>query len=262
MSLEIKFSSLQAVSFIPEPGPLPALLAQLKKRLGPAPGVYAHEPAILDLSQWTAEDIQNHGLSLAQFAAVFKAAQVNWVAVRSPLKVLEDEAEALGLRLEASSDNAEPEQDNPASTEPASEEAGPSPATEEQASPSASEEVPAASARKTLIIDQSVRSGQKVYAQGADLIVTGQVSAGAEVIADGNVHVYGVLRGRALAGAGGDTNARIYSTCFEAELVAVAGYYLTFEGGFPQESRSKPTMIVLDQNQEPAVLRLKAINIR
>lgn len=70
-----------------------------------------------------------------------------------------------------------------------------------------------------------VRSGQQVYAQNRDLTVCAMVGAGAEVIADGSVHIYGPLRGRALAGALGDTNARIFCREFHAELVAVAGHY-------------------------------------
>ena len=76
---------------------------------------------------------------------------------------------------------------------------------------------------------QPIRSGQQIYAQGRDLVVTATVGAGAEVIADGNIHVYGALRGRALAGAGGNSAARIYCREFHAELVAVAGHYRVLE---------------------------------
>jgi septum site-determining protein MinC len=89
---------------------------------------------------------------------------------------------------------------------------------------------PAPSARKPArIVDAPVRSGQQVYAEGTDLIVTGSVSAGAELIADGCVHCYGVLRGRAIAGAKGDETARVFCKKFEAELVAVAGVYAVAE---------------------------------
>lgn len=79
--------------------------------------------------------------------------------------------------------------------------------------------------RETKIITKPVRSGQQVYAQGADLIVLGLVSEGAEVLADGNIHVYGTLRGRALAGAKGDVNARVFAQCMEAELISIAGIF-------------------------------------
>jgi septum site-determining protein MinC len=74
-----------------------------------------------------------------------------------------------------------------------------------------------------------VRSGQQIYAEGANLIVTQPVSPGAEVIADGCVHVYGVLRGRAIAGARGDTTARVFCRKMEADLLAVAGVYAVAE---------------------------------
>ena len=93
-----------------------------------------------------------------------------------------------------------------------------------------------------------VRSGQRVYAKGRDLIVHEQVGAGAEVIADGSVHIYAPLRGRALAGAQGDVNARIYCLDFQAELVAIAGQYKVFEE-IPAEFRGKPVQIVLDGGQ-------------
>ena len=88
--------------------------------------------------------------------------------------------------------------------------------------------MPAAGA-KTRLVTQPVRSGTQIYARGADLVVTAAVSPGAEIIADGNIHVYGALRGRALAGAGGDVEARIFCSRLEAELVSIAGRYLVSE---------------------------------
>ncbi len=78
---------------------------------------------------------------------------------------------------------------------------------------------------KTRLIDTPVRSGQRIYAPHCDLIVTSHVSAGAELIADGNIHVYGMMRGRALAGAGGDKEAQIFCTHLTPELVSIAGEY-------------------------------------
>ncbi|CCK14806.1 Septum site-determining protein MinC [Cronobacter universalis NCTC 9529] len=82
-----------------------------------------------------------------------------------------------------------------------------------------------AAALRTRLVDLPVRSGQRIYAPGADLVVTSHVSAGAELIADGNIHVYGTMRGRALAGASGDKEAQIFSTNLAAELVSIAGVY-------------------------------------
>jgi septum site-determining protein MinC len=84
--------------------------------------------------------------------------------------------------------------------------------------------------RPTMVVDTSVRAGQRVWAQGADLIVTGTVNAGAEVIADGNLHVYGALRGRAIAGGADNTEARVFALNFDPELVSIAGYYAVREG--------------------------------
>jgi septum site-determining protein MinC len=88
---------------------------------------------------------------------------------------------------------------------------------------------PAPVRRETRVVTEPVRSGQQIYAEDSDLVVLSQVSPGAEVIADGCVHVYGSLRGRAIAGARGDAQARVFVRRFEAELVAVAGIYAVAE---------------------------------
>lgn len=86
------------------------------------------------------------------------------------------------------------------------------------------------SGRASLLVTEPVRSGQRIYAQDADLIVTATVNPGAEVIADGNIHVYGTLRGRAVAGAADNAEARIFALNFDPELIAIAGYYAVREG--------------------------------
>ena len=101
-------------------------------------------------------------------------------------------------------------------------------------------------AKTTVLVDKPMRSGQQVYAAGSDVVVNTIVSYGAEVIADGNVHVYGPLRGRAVAGARGDTSARIYCTCFEPQLVSIAGIYRTVDADLPPEVAGKPAMMRLD----------------
>ncbi|WP_455843687.1 septum site-determining protein MinC [Pantoea agglomerans] len=85
--------------------------------------------------------------------------------------------------------------------------------------------VVADAASKTRIINTPVRSGQQIYARNADLIVTSSVSAGAELVADGNIHIYGMMRGRALAGVGGQRDSQIFCTNLAAELVSIAGEY-------------------------------------
>ena len=94
---------------------------------------------------------------------------------------------------------------------------------------------------------QPVRSGQQLYAQGRDLVIAASVGAGAEVIADGSVHIYGPLRGRALAGAQGDEKARIFCREFHAELVAIAGRYRVIEE-VPPELRGKAVQVWLQDD--------------
>jgi septum site-determining protein MinC len=96
-----------------------------------------------------------------------------------------------------------------------------------------------------MLHDKPVRSGQQVYARGRDLVLTTLVGNGAEVIADGSIHIYGALRGRAFAGAQGDTSARIYCQEFHAELVSIAGQYRVFED-IPAELRGQRVQAWLD----------------
>jgi septum site-determining protein MinC len=104
----------------------------------------------------------------------------------------------------------------------------------------------------TLVIDRPLRSGQQAYARGGDLVVLAAVNAGAEVIADGSIHIYAPLRGRALAGASGATEARIFTTRFEAELVSIAGVYRTFDAGIPEKLAGRPAQIRLSGSADDA----------
>lgn len=110
-----------------------------------------------------------------------------------------------------------------------------------QAVPAAEAEPPA------LMHHQPVRSGQRLYARNRDLVVTAAVGAGAELMADGCVHVYGALRGRAMAGAHGDTSARVFCQEFRAELVSVAGVFRVFEA-LPAELAGRPVQAWLEDN--------------
>lgn len=105
-----------------------------------------------------------------------------------------------------------------------------------------------ASAQPGLIQVTPVRSGQQVYADNRDLTVLSTVGAGAEVIADGSVHIYGALRGRALAGAQGNENARIFCREFHAELVSIAGHYKVLED-IPKDLHGKAVQVWLDNEQ-------------
>ena len=103
-----------------------------------------------------------------------------------------------------------------------------------------------AQAAPTVYVDKPLRSGQQVYAKGADLVVLAAVNHGAEVIADGSIHVYAPLRGKAIAGARGNAQARIFAQQLEAELIAIAGIYRTSENPLPDNVRGKAAQVRLD----------------
>jgi septum site-determining protein MinC len=100
----------------------------------------------------------------------------------------------------------------------------------------------------TMVVDKPLRSGQKIYARGADLVVLAMVNQGAEVVADGNIHVYAPLRGKAMAGARGNTNARIFSLCLEPELISIAGIYRTSENPLPAAVQGKAAQVRLSND--------------
>ncbi|HEX3499703.1 MAG TPA: septum site-determining protein MinC [Stellaceae bacterium] len=104
-----------------------------------------------------------------------------------------------------------------------------------------------ASQTKSLLITEPVRSGTQIYAPGGDIIVVRSVSAGAEIIADGHIHVYGALRGRAIAGATGDASARIFVGRLEAELVSIAGRYLIHEDIAPAHLGQRVQIVLQEQ---------------
>ena len=120
----------------------------------------------------------------------------------------------------------------------------PVPPVKEPPKPSAPPE-PTVLSTPSLLQHQPVRSGQRIYARHCDLVVTATVGAGAEVIADGCVHIYGTLRGRAMAGARGEVTARVFCQEFHAELVSIAGVFRVFET-LPAELAGKPVQAWLD----------------
>ena len=127
-----------------------------------------------------------------------------------------------GREAAASVSDAEPAHESPQNTDEAITED----AVSAENAPVAATQVESA---RSMLVTRPVRSGQQIYARGGDLIITTSVSAGAEVIADGSIHVYGALRGRALAGVQGDATARIFCSQLGAELVSIAGHYRVAE---------------------------------
>lgn len=195
-----------------------ALCEELERRVRSAPQLFSRAAVVLDLSHLL--KLPDDGTVDALLEAVRSAGMLP-VGLAYGTSETEALAKRMGLPLIAKFR---------AAYEPVG--AGDAPAPAAAAAP-AREAAPAASAAEdaggTLHHDGAVRSGQQVYARDRDLVVTGAVANGAEVIADGDIHVYGGLRGRAMAGAQGNADARIYVHDFRAELVAIAGHYRVFE---------------------------------
>ena len=261
---ELKFAKVDCLAIMIRPGDDAELVSSINKRVGKAAGLYTSEPALIDLSQW--ESIEPPPLE--KICKALKKAAINVVGVRHLPAAFEDIADDLGLHIvvDRIEDNLRAQHSE--SSASVSRESVSIAAQNVSASESVAVSIPDVSALAaqlpsgTILIDAPVRSGQKIYARGGDVVVLGQVSPGAEVIADGHIHVYGPLKGRALAGAGGNRDARIVATSFEPELVAVAGFYMTFEKGFPPGTASHPTQVYLDAHGESSNLRVEPINIR
>jgi septum site-determining protein MinC len=110
-----------------------------------------------------------------------------------------------------------------------------------------------------MVIDKPLRSGQQVYAKGRDLIVLAMVNAGAEVIADGHIHVYGALRGKAIAGARGNMHAKIFAQVMEPELISIAGVYRTSENALPQHVLGQAAQVCLQSGPDGDKLLITAL---
>jgi septum site-determining protein MinC len=195
-----------------------ALCAELERRVRAAPQMFARAAVVLDLSHLL--NLPDDGAVDALLEAVRSAGMLP-VGLAYGTSETEALAKRMGLPLIAKFR---------AAYEPAAVEAPVQvePAAQVQREPILSEPPPG-SMQGAQHHAGSVRSGQQIYARERDLIVTGAVANGAEVIADGNIHIYGGLRGRAMAGAQGDGKARIFVSDFRAELVAIAGQYRVFE---------------------------------
>jgi len=248
--LDIKSTSLYAIRVVLHTSDLQAVLAALDQRMEEAAGFFEDEPVVIDASRLAAP------LDWRQLVDALKRHSLPTIGIMAPDE-LADSAREAGLALlslpAAPARSPAPDQAEPApeakreAPAPAREAAAPTPPAAEVVIETVAEQPPAAPhAVPTLLIEKPLRSGQRVYARHADLIVMGVVSHGAEVIADGNIHVYGPLRGKAMAGARGDTKARIYTTQFEAELVAVAGVYRTMTTALSPDIQDKPALIRLD----------------
>jgi septum site-determining protein MinC len=133
------------------------------------------------------------------------------------------------------------------------------PAADVAPAPPAAAVVPPQVGAEAMVVDRPLRSGQQVYARGRDLVVLAMVNPGAEVIADGHVHVYAPLRGKAIAGARGNGDARIFALSMEPELVSIAGIYRTSDVPLPADVSGKPAMVRLASGPEGDKLWLEAM---
>ena len=134
----------------------------------------------------------------------------------------------------------------------------PTPPAPPAPAPEAAPVAPAA-ALPALVVDKPLRSGQQVYARGRDLVVMAMVNPGAEVIADGHIHVYAPLRGKAIAGARGNGDARIFAMSLEAELISIAGIYRTSDVPLPADVAGKPAMVSLQPGPDGEKLVMEPI---
>ena len=205
-----------------------ALCEELERRVRTAPQLFARAAVVLDLSHLL--NLPDDGTVDALLEAVRSAGMLP-VGLAYGTSEVDALSQRMGLPLIAKFRAAYEPADGGSIAPPAAT-AAPSPAPEpaRRAEPARNEPAPAAPpGQGAQHVDGTVRSGQQVYARDRDLVVTGTIANAAEVIADGSIHVYGSLRGRAMAGAQGDEKARIYISNFHAELVAIAGHYRVFE---------------------------------
>ncbi len=217
---------------------IPQLRAEMRERVERAPKMFEHAAIILDfgsLSRCPSVEVATELLGALRDCGVLPIA----------LAVGTSEIEALGRALKLPLlARFRAQYESTARSEPVADMA----TSSGEKSPMASPPSTSNGDSSGLLHAAPLRSGQQVYAQSRDLIVNAMVGNGAEAIADGSIHVYGALRGRALAGARGDARARIFCREFNAELVAIAGQYRVMET-VPPELQGKPVQIWLENDK-------------
>ena len=228
LSFEIKSASLPLVSFVLNSADITLIAPDLQTRLGDTPDFFDNDPVLVDLQHL---DDQAGPLDLPALLQLLRSFRMNPVALRPNNAAHEAAATLAGLFLTSE-----------ARTLPAT------PTTHEvvrevEVIREVVREVAASST--AMVIDKPLRSGQHVYAKGRDLVVLAMVNPGAEIMADGHIHVYAPLRGKAIAGAKGDTSARIFTHSLEAELLSIAGVYRTSDAPLPKEVAGKAAQVWL-----------------
>lgn len=228
-SFDLKSASLPVVAVVLKSTDVAVLAADLAAHLAGNADFFDNDPVLIDLAPVREAEAP---IDFAAITALLRQHRTLPVAVRGGSPAQMEAAHAVGLVAAPEAPHARADGHGP----------------ERRAVVREVEvvrEVPVAGPG-AMVLDKPLRSGQQVYARGADLIVMSVVSFGAEVIADGNIHVYAPLRGRAIAGARGNTEARIFSTCLEPQLVSIAGIYRTTETELPDNVRGKPAQVRLD----------------
>lgn len=226
-ALEFKSTSLTVPVLLLASSDLSLIDQQLKEKVAQAPEFFKNSPLLIDLQKLNA---QNLAIDFSEIVSLVRQHGFMPVGIRGGNEKQNSDALAMNLPQHSlHGSNAPLVNKAPAKTLPTT------PVSEEQK--------PASQTVENKLITQPVRSGQRVYAKG-DLIVTATVSAGAEIMAEGNIHIYGSLRGRALAGVLGDVNSRIFCSDLQAELISIAGIYQISDD--LKHAAHKPVQISLD----------------
>jgi septum site-determining protein MinC len=249
-SFEIKSTQLPLVALLLKTPELARVIEDLDAQFGPhgeSPDFFDKDMLVLDFAGLESASLSQ---ALPQLLTTLQHCRLKPVAFRNAEKALAAKALACGL-VEVSADmpRAKPMVQTKRADKPVSE-----PVREIMRE--VIREVPGPA---TLVIDKPLRSGQKIYARGADLVVLAMVNMGAEVVADGHIHVYAPLRGKAMAGASGNTRARIFSLCLEPELISIAGIYRTSENPLSKDIQGKPAQVRLSNDGQDKLL-FEALN--
>ena len=227
-TFEIKSASLPLLALRLKSPDLQVLADELRAQYGDKPGFFEDDLLVLDLAALQPEATEDGqapsaDIDFAALIALLQAHRLRPLAVRGGNARQTEQAVAAGLL-------AAPDVRVQSSARPAE----PAPAPAPAPAPTAAHDALDAPPPGALVIDKPLRSGQQVYARGRDLVVMGMVNAGAEVIADGHIHIYAPLRGRAIAGARGWPEARIFALEMKPELVSISGVYRTSEEALPE----------------------------
>jgi len=254
LSFDIKSTLLPLESVIIRSNNLSQVIADLKSRFSKHPDFFDNDPIMIDLTQ-IGEDQDTPSLDVSVLYQELKQHKMNPVALRSKNPNHQAWAELTGLFLVTDAQIGQPMKSKTTdsksvpvnmdkSQQAINEKIVDNPTQNNEAIPK-QDLLEAPHPTSALVVDKPLRSGQHVYAKGRDLIVMAMVNAGAEIMADGHIHVYAPLRGKAIAGARGNKEARIYTTCLEAELISIAGVYRTSDNPIPKEVAGKSAQIRL-----------------